>query len=238
MHAPCPYCFVASAPVHFIILFCCYFSVSHFPPRLSRAKLPARKPWTRWSTKEVQKRNSFSPFCFVHLVFIFDSVAEQLDRVEKGLDDMNAEMKQAEKHITGMEKWCGLCVCPWSRGSGGKVRDSDAYWKKAEKTGQESGKQAKTKQPAKDSAPAVNGPYVQRITNDAREDEMEENMQEVGNVLGNLKHMAAEMNSEIDKQNKQVDRITAKVRLFFFVYFLCFFSSFLYFSFSRAARWT
>ena len=31
------------------------------------------------------------------------------------MDKINAEMKEAEKHITGMEKWCGLCVCPWNR---------------------------------------------------------------------------------------------------------------------------
>lgn len=31
------------------------------------------------------------------------------------MDNMNADMKQAEKHITGMEKWCGLFVCPWKR---------------------------------------------------------------------------------------------------------------------------
>ncbi len=55
------------------------------------------------------------------------------------------------------------------------------------------------------------GPYVVRITDDAREDEMEENMQAVGSVLGNLKAMAQDMNEEIDKQNKQIDRITTKV---------------------------
>ena len=31
------------------------------------------------------------------------------------METMNNEMKEAEKHITGMEKWCGLCVCPWNR---------------------------------------------------------------------------------------------------------------------------
>jgi hypothetical protein len=31
------------------------------------------------------------------------------------METMNSEMKEAEKHITGMEKWCGLCVCPWNR---------------------------------------------------------------------------------------------------------------------------
>ena len=25
------------------------------------------------------------------------------------------QMKEADKALTGMEKWCGLCVCPWNR---------------------------------------------------------------------------------------------------------------------------
>ncbi len=52
-----------------------------------------------------------------------------------------------------------------------------------------------------------------RITNDAREDEMEENLDAVGSIIGNLKTMAIDMGSEIDKQNKQIDNITAKVRV-------------------------
>jgi hypothetical protein len=60
------------------------------------------------------------------------------------------------------------------------------------------------------------GPYIRRINNDAREDEMEENMQAVGSVLSNLKNMAQDMGSEISKQNKQLDRITNKV-----LYFVC-----------------
>ena len=54
---------------------------------------------------------------------------EQLDRIEGGLDNINAEMKEAEKHLTGMEKWCGLCLCPWNRRK--KVKDVDeAVWEK------------------------------------------------------------------------------------------------------------
>lgn len=52
---------------------------------------------------------------------------------------------------------------------------------------------------------------VRRITKDAREDEMEENLEAVSSVLGNLKNMAVDMGSEIDKQNRQIDNITAKV---------------------------
>lgn len=52
---------------------------------------------------------------------------------------------------------------------------------------------------------------MNRITNDAREDEMDENLAQVGNILGNLKNMALDMGNEIDAQNKQIDRINVKV---------------------------
>lgn len=51
-----------------------------------------------------------------------------------------------------------------------------------------------------------------RITNDAREDEMEENLGAVGGIIGNLRSMAVDMGNEIDKQNRQIDNITEKVR--------------------------
>ena len=55
------------------------------------------------------------------------------------------------------------------------------------------------------------GPYIRRINDDAREDEMEDNMQAVGSMLGNLKNMAQDMGGEIERQNKQLDRINNKV---------------------------
>jgi len=54
------------------------------------------------------------------------------------------------------------------------------------------------------------GPYIERIINDAREDEMEENMQAVGSVLSNLKEMSQAMGGEIERQNKQLDKISNK----------------------------
>lgn len=53
-----------------------------------------------------------------------------------------------------------------------------------------------------------------RITNDAREDEMEQNVSEVSGMIGNLRNMAIDMGSEIDSQNRQVDRINQKVTFF------------------------
>jgi hypothetical protein len=91
-----------------------------------------------------------------------------------------------------------------------RVRDVDSSYKPAKdgKIKQKKGKEAPTAQ-AQTQQPK--GPYIQRITNDAREDEMAENMEAVGSILGNLKSMAQDMNQEIDKQNQQIDRIGVKV---------------------------
>lgn len=50
-----------------------------------------------------------------------------------------------------------------------------------------------------------------RISKDAREGEMEENMTQVSTMIGNLRNMAIDMGSEIENQNRQLDRINAKV---------------------------
>lgn len=57
-----------------------------------------------------------------------------------------------------------------------------------------------------------------RITNDAREDEMEENMGQVNTMIGNLRNMAIDMGSELENQNRQVDRINRKVFKRLFLY--------------------
>lgn len=58
--------------------------------------------------------------------------------------------------------------------------------------------------------------FFNRITNDAREDEMEENMGQVNTMIGNLRNMALDMGSELENQNRQIDRINRKVRLLFY----------------------
>lgn len=58
---------------------------------------------------------------------------------------------------------------------------------------------------------------MNRITNDAREDEMEDNMGQVNTMIGNLRNMALDMGSELENQNAQVDRINRKVRFKFYL---------------------
>ena len=40
---------------------------------------------------------------------------EQLDHIEEGLDNINNEMKVAEKALKKMGRFCGLCTAPWRR---------------------------------------------------------------------------------------------------------------------------
>lgn len=55
--------------------------------------------------------------CFFSFFFSFHFYVpiEQLDRVEEGMDQINADMREAEKNLSGMEKCCGLCVLPCAK---------------------------------------------------------------------------------------------------------------------------
>ena len=45
----------------------------------------------------------------------YSSCLEQLDAIDGGMDRINANMRDAEKNLEGLEKCCGLCVLPWNR---------------------------------------------------------------------------------------------------------------------------
>ncbi|XP_031327552.1 synaptosomal-associated protein 25 isoform X4 [Photinus pyralis] len=131
---------------------------------------------------------------------------EQLDRIEDGMDQINTDMREAEKNLTGMEKCCGLCVLPCQKGS--SFKEDEGTWK-----GNDDGKVVNN-QPQRmmddRNGMGPQGGYIGRITNDAREEEMEENMGQVNTMIGNLRNMAIDMGSELENQNRQIDRINLK----------------------------
>uniref|UniRef100_A0A3B5KPH0 Synaptosomal-associated protein n=1 Tax=Xiphophorus couchianus TaxID=32473 RepID=A0A3B5KPH0_9TELE len=140
----------------------------------------------------------------------------QLRNVERGMDQINQDMKTAEKNLTDLSRCCGLCVCPCNRVSS---IENDSRYKRTWGEGEGDGKGSNvvSRQPSgvrngqttQTSAAAPSGPYI-NVTNDAREDEMEENLQAVGGIIGNLKDMALNMGNEIDQQNAHIDRINDK----------------------------
>ena len=144
----------------------------------------------------------------IKTLVMLDEQGEQLDRIEEGADHINKEMKEAEKNLEGLEGCCGLCVCPWQRTK--NIEKGDDYkntWKK-----NEDGK-LNANGPRRvigDVGPATKG-FVNRITNDAREDEMDENLVQVSGMIGNLRNMAIDMGSEIENQNQLITRVQKKV---------------------------
>ncbi|CAL8303758.1 unnamed protein product [Boreogadus saida] len=156
---------------------------------------------------------------------MLDEQGEQLKRAEEGMDQINQDMRQAEKNLKDLSKCCGLCVCPCDRVTS---IENDSRYKRTWGIGGEGGGgggggrgSVVSRQPsgvrnggaAQTQASPPSGPYVKRITNDAREDEMEENLGAVGDIIGNLKTMAMDMGGELDKQNKQIDRLTDKAEV-------------------------
>nr|XP_014349245.1 PREDICTED: LOW QUALITY PROTEIN: synaptosomal-associated protein 23 [Latimeria chalumnae] len=145
----------------------------------------------------------------VKTLTMLDEQGEQLGRVEEGMDQINQDMKEAEKNLTDLTKCCGLCVCPCSRVKNFEMGDT---YKKTWSGGNEMNSTEKVvaSQPVSASNGQQSGGYVKKITHDAREDEMDENLGQVSNIIGNLKNMALDMGNEIETQNKQIDRITEK----------------------------
>lgn len=146
----------------------------------------------------------------IRTLVALDDQGEQLDRIEEGMDRINADMREAEKNLSGMEKCCGICVLPWK-----KVNikdDSDSAWRNNDDgkvVNNQPQRVIDERERAGMGAPPQSG-YIARITGDAREDEMDENLGQVNSMLGNLRNMALDMGSELENQNKQVDRINAK----------------------------
>ena len=154
------------------------------------------------------------------------SISEQLERCEGALDTINTDMKEAEDHLKGMEKCCGLCVLPWNKTDDFEKNSEYAKaWKKDDDGGVISDQPRIT---VGDPTMVPQGGYITkwvifrenfiakllscRITNDAREDEMDENIQQVSTMVGNLRNMAIDMSTEVSNQNRQLDRIHDKVR--------------------------
>ncbi|XP_040056450.2 synaptosome associated protein 23.1 isoform X2 [Gasterosteus aculeatus] len=173
------------------------------------------------STRRMLQMAEESKQTGANTMVILDQQGEQLKRVDEGMDQINQDMRQAERNLTDLSKCCGLCVCPCDRVSS---IENDSKYKRTwglrggDGESDSSGSKVVSRQPSgvrngqagqmNNSAPS--GPYIKRITNDAREDEMEENLDAVGSIIGNLKTMAQDMGNEIDQQNKHIDSITNK----------------------------
>ncbi|CAF3830144.1 unnamed protein product [Rotaria sp. Silwood1] len=146
-----------------------------------------------------------------HTMTMLHEQGEHLNRVEDGLGNIHAEMTEAEKNLTNLQKCCGLCVLPWKR-----THRTYGSFEKRNKTYSSEKSPIKTIEPrhrkaADDGMPKTG--YITRITNDGREIEMDNNLQVVGNHLDNLKNIAVDMGHTLIHQNEQIQHITDKTNV-------------------------
>ncbi|XP_026995604.1 synaptosomal-associated protein 25-B [Tachysurus fulvidraco] len=135
----------------------------------------------------------------IRTLVMLDEQGEQLERIEEGMDQINKDMKEAEKNLTDLGNLCGLCPCPCN-----KLKERGQNWGNNQ-DGVVSSQPARVVDEREQMA--ISGGFIRRVTNDARENEMDENLEQVGSIIGNLRHMALDMGNEIDTQNRQIDRI-------------------------------
>uniref|UniRef100_A0AAY4EHM1 Synaptosomal-associated protein n=1 Tax=Denticeps clupeoides TaxID=299321 RepID=A0AAY4EHM1_9TELE len=132
---------------------------------------------------------------------------EQLERIEEGLDQINQDMREAEKNLTDLGKCCGLCACE-------KLKNFEAssVYKKVwgNKRDGVVSNQPSSRVVDENERMFMSGGYITRVTKDAREDEMEENLAHVESIVGNLRSMAKDIGNEIDMQNGQIESIREK----------------------------
>lgn len=136
----------------------------------------------------------------IKTLVMLDDQGEQLEKFEKGVDQINSDMRLAEQALSSMDLLCGIFPKFWKKAGG--FKEDDAVWGDAKGVGG-----------GPPPAPGVDiptGAFVAKITNDAREEEMEENMEQVSSMIGNLRNMANDMGGELVNQNSQLDRINMK----------------------------
>ena len=100
---------------------------------------------------------------------------EQLDNIERRQDEINVDLKQTDRNLTKLEQCCGCCACPCGRPR--NIQKSKGYKKVYGKKAQQM-ENVVTDQPMGSGGRGqAEGPFIKRVTNDDREDEMEDNLQ-------------------------------------------------------------
>ncbi|XP_059377113.1 synaptosomal-associated protein 23-like [Carassius carassius] len=137
-----------------------------------------------------------------------DFLLETLMNVEREMDQIKQDMKQARINLNELSKCCGLCLCPCNR-----LKSTESDWRKKQvREPKESKQKVVSRQPtAVRNGQASTGPYIKRITNDDREDEMEENLSQVVNHVAVLKNMALDLNNKIEDQIQIIDHLNNEI---------------------------
>ncbi|RTG81960.1 uncharacterized protein DC041_0000536 [Schistosoma bovis] len=142
------------------------------------------------------------------------------------MDNIREDLREAQRDLDEIDKCCGLCVLPWRKVKPDSKTPKYPTSGNGYLTGASNNYQVNSYQPQSGFQIQQNqqksGPFITRITNDAREDEMEQNLQQVSGMVSQLHSMATDMNQEITTHNQILDRIDQKVCFFALIFILLF----------------
>lgn len=112
----------------------------------------------------------------VETVTNLNKQGEQLDNVERQLDEIDLDLNQTDINLKELEKCCGCftCICCAPKDMTKTKQYNRAFGDKAQKP-------VVTSQPRglKGNSSTAQGPFIKRVTDDDRENEMEDNLQYV-----------------------------------------------------------
>uniref|UniRef100_G3PPA3 Multifunctional fusion protein n=1 Tax=Gasterosteus aculeatus aculeatus TaxID=481459 RepID=G3PPA3_GASAC len=108
----------------------------------------------------------------IRTLVMLDEQGEQLERIEEGMDQINKDMKDAEKNLNNLGQFCGLCSCPCN-----KIKGGGQAWG-ANQDGVVNSQPGARVMDEREQM-AISGGFIRRVTDDARENEMDENLEQV-----------------------------------------------------------
>eukprot|EP00118_Oscarella_pearsei_P002303 m.10159 g.10159 ORF g.10159 m.10159 type:complete len:207 (+) comp21979_c0_seq1:323-943(+) len=144
----------------------------------------------------------------VETMVVLDEQGEQLNRIDRRLDDINEDLTHAERNIREIQKCCGLCVCPCSSGiiigQPAKAKFDQGI------VTEEPRSMTSARGGGGGRAGGGEGPFIQHVLADDREEEMDENLHAISGLVGQMKNVAMDMGTELERQNVQIGGITDK----------------------------
>ena len=129
------------------------------------------------STKRMRAMAEETRRMGVETVITLNHQGEQLDNVERRLDEINLDLNQTDVDLKELEKCCGCftCICCAPQ----DITKTKQYYRAYEDKAYKPVVASQPKGSRGNSNPAVQEPFIKRVTDDDRENEMEDNLQYV-----------------------------------------------------------
>nr|AAP06268.1 similar to GenBank Accession Number U85806 SNAP-25 homolog in Hirudo medicinalis [Schistosoma japonicum] len=183
---------------------------------LLRMQMNAKTDETLESTRNMVRMCDESTKVGAQTLGNLESQGQQLRGIDSNMDTIREDLHEAQHNLDELEKCCGLCVLPWR-----KVKpDTRSPKYPSSRNGYPTGTSNNYSNPyqprqglQQQQYQQQTGPFINRITNDDREDEMEQNLQQVSGMVSQLHTMATDMNQEITTHNQIIDRINQKAEV-------------------------